>query len=848
MCNREYNSLKSKIVSLYGEAIHKQLRWFEKLRSKRARLLSSIVFLKRCRAERIIPKCVELTKKLNIKGSDEIITRTSEMLLKNVIKKIISNNYCEIDHVNCEMYKCHLLLSKSMNADDFNFCDSLSYNQCEKIAESCRVRHTNKYEKLTKKSNKNNVQCAVQIVKNLSSKELDESTISVLSKGMNFAPTPINIPTETIIGSVEECIRRNKIDRITSETIRQDVSVLIRKAKQIIPNITLKERNSLKKLSLDEELIVLPADKGNCTVVLDVKDYNSKMLNLLEDVSTYQEVNYDPTARVLRKVRQKTTEYKSAINKINIIPSCPQPPKLYGLPKVHKENIPLRPIVCQIDSPTYLLAKELAIRLKPLVNNCDSSVKNSQHFISMIKDTVLNVDEVMVSFDVTSLFTNVPIKECVQVIKTKLSTSEDDSKLLELLDLCLTSGYFLFNQKFYLQIDGVAMGSPVAPVIADIWMQHFEEKAINTSPVKPTIWKRYVDDTFCILKSNEVETFLNHLNSVHQKIQFTMEMEKDNSLPFLDVKLLKNPNGTIGHTVYRKSTHTDRYLHATSHHHPSNLTSVVSSLINRANAICDKDHLNEELKHVDMVLSNNGYNKKQRSWKPKPQDSNNVVEGNEKRAFLPYRKGVSEGIGRILSKHGIKSIFKPPAKIRQILRSPKDKILLQNPGVYSVPCSCGSFYIGETKRSIKTRLNEHIKAIQNNQVTKSAICEHLAYNNDHFIRFDKAKSIATERFYVPRLVREAIEIKLHTNFNRDQSFNLSGAWDPLLHKLKQNKNKNRTIEQADAVSFVCSQAYINAQQQLTAQQTITDQLQQQSTSQMQLPPQSTHRYNLRRRE
>lgn len=444
------------------------------------------------------------------------------------------------------------------------------------------------------------------------------------------------------------------------------------------------------------------------------------------------------------------------------------------------------------------------------------------------------------------MFTNVPILECLEVIKTKLSSSDDDLKFIELLHICLTSGYFLYNKKFYLQVDGVAMGSPLAPAIADIWMRNFEDQAIETSTIKPIIWKRYVDDTFCILNKNDVDTFLKHLNSVHPKINFTMEVEENNSLAFLDVKVIRKPDGTIGHTVYRKSTHTDRYLHAASHHHPSNFTSVVSALVNRAIAICDNDHREEELRHVDAALLKNGYSSKQRSWKPKERVASEIsTPQNEKRAFLPYRKGVSEAIGRILSKHGIKSIFKPPEKIRQLLRSPKDKIPLQNPGVYSVPCSCGSSYIGETKRAISTRLNEHIKAIQKNEVTKSAICEHLAYNEDHFIRFDKAKSISTERFYVPRIVREAIEIKMHSNFNRDQSFNLSGTWDPLIHRLKldriQAKNKNKHTNQnnlpADAVSFACSQEYINSQQQ-------SMQLQQHVPSQLQA---QTHRYNLRAR-
>lgn len=189
---------------------------------------------------------------------------------------------------------------------------------------------------------------------------------------------------------------------------------------------------------------------------------------------------------------------------------------------------------------------------------------------------------------------------------------------------------------------------------------------------------------------------------------------------------------------------------------------------------------------------------------------------------------LTDGIGLILRKYDLKTIFKPPTKICQILRSPKDKIPFQSPGVYAVPCSCGSSYIGETKRSIKTRLNEHIKAIQNKAVTKSAICEHLAYNEDHFIRFDQARSISNEKFYVPRIVREAIEIKKHQNFNRDSSYKLSPTWDPLINKTKVHKTKTAV---ADVVSFAC------IQQPTTNTPPTSDPS---ATT-------STHRYNLRAR-
>ncbi|XP_055856134.1 uncharacterized protein LOC129919304 [Episyrphus balteatus] len=236
-----------------------------------------------------------------------------------------------------------------------------------------------------------------------------------------------------------------------------------------------------------------------------------------------------------------------------------------------------------------------------------------------------------------------------------------------------------------------------------------------------------------------------------------------------------------------------------------------------------------------MTLKKNGYSSRQRAWKPKSNEAQNTPFQLQKRAFLPYIKEISGGIARILGKFGIKSIFKPPAKVRQFLRTPKDTIPLQNPGVYLVPCSCGSSYIGETKRAIKTRLNEHVKAIQNNAVTKSAICEHIAYNDEHFIRFDKAKSIAAEKFYVPRIVREAIEIKKHKNFNRDSSFKLSTTWDPLISKLKPIRTN---IQVADVVSVVCTQNYTSS---------IEEEPNPSSPTAIENAPTTTHRYNLRAR-
>ena len=173
----------------------------------------------------------------------------------------------------------------------------------------------------------------------------------------------------------------------------------------------------------------------------------------------------------------------------------------------------------------------------------------------------------MVSFDVVSLFTKVPVEDSLSLLSHHFT--ED---ILALFKFVLTSTYFCFDGQYFERTDGVAMGSPLSPVIANFFMQDFEEKALNQATLKPTCWYRYVDDTFVIWPHGKenLTDFLEHLNGVHKNIQFTMEIEEDGHLPFLDIDIYKKADGSLGHKVYRKPTHTNLYLHQLSQHHPAN--------------------------------------------------------------------------------------------------------------------------------------------------------------------------------------------------------------------------------------------------------------------------------------
>ena len=167
------------------------------------------------------------------------------------------------------------------------------------------------------------------------------------------------------------------------------------------------------------------------------------------------------------------------------------------MPKIHKAEVPLRPIVLAVNSPTYRLSKELARILTPLAGHTESHVNNSAHFTQEIQDTTLEDDDIMVSFDVVSLFTRVPVDKAIDVINSKLELDEElgarttlsREQICYLTKTCLQTTYFQFEDSFYEQVEGAAMGSPLSPVVANLYMEAFEERALSTNILRPQKWK-----------------------------------------------------------------------------------------------------------------------------------------------------------------------------------------------------------------------------------------------------------------------------------------------------------------------------------------------------------------------
>ena len=265
-------------------------------------------------------------------------------------------------------------------------------------------------------------------VRNYSKIPLTEAQHRLLSHGPNFVITPRDPPTLEYIAATEKVC--NQLTQGKVEELRGEVKALLRKDHKAKPNIPKDEYKVLKEMKNDDTRQILTADKGVSMVVLDSEDYTAKSETLLQQ-SNYKVLKTDSTNKYKNNLIAllKTIKAEGGMDDITykrLYPTGAVPLKYYGLSKVHKPGMPLRPIISSVGSVTHATAKELARIIKSLVGGSQHHVRNNKDFIHSIEGIQLTADECMMSFDVESLFTSVPVEPSIQINKKLL---EEDKML-----------------------------------------------------------------------------------------------------------------------------------------------------------------------------------------------------------------------------------------------------------------------------------------------------------------------------------------------------------------------------------------------------------------------------------
>ena len=376
-----------------------------------------------------------------------------------------------------------------------------------------------------------------------------------------------------------------------------------RKSNTRASNITKLERKCLSDLANDHSIVIKKADKGGAIVIQNRTDYVAEGERQLSDGKFYKVLDHDPTNEHNVKIKnqldmmQKRGEITKKVKDFLFL-ETPRTPELYVLPKIHKNTIPPpgRPIISANNSRTEPISAFVDTFLRPIVAEGKSYIKDTTDFINKLSTLkTLNDKSLLVSLDVTSLYTNIPNREGIQAANQALLSDRglvnnpSNLSLAELLTLVLTLNNFKFNETNYLQIGGTAMGTRLAPSFANIYMNHFEETYVYIYPFKPTAWFRYIDDIFMIWDHgiDDLKTFIQYLNSCNENIKFSSEIS-DHKLNFLDVTV-KVENQHLVTDLYTKPTDRNTYLPYDSAHPIHCMRGLPYDQFLRIRRICSKE-------------------------------------------------------------------------------------------------------------------------------------------------------------------------------------------------------------------------------------------------------------------
>jgi len=459
-------------------------------------------------------------------------------------------------------------------------------------------------------------------VVNISSVELSEEQVHVLSLGDKFCPTPRSLDQAQLLLDVHEGCRRIRLREYFSDQVHENDTVISKFYKKTYweppcgrdvfvdsyceritkltkehattntakNNLTRRDRRALaelRQLVLDRKIRISPADKGGAIVVQDVSQYIQEAERQLADHTHYKKCDRDPTPQIttlsnnlIKVLHQEKHIDDNTFKWAKLDHANIKTHYFHLLPKIHKDLQvpPGRPIVSGIGGPTETLSKLVDFWLRPLTTTLPSFVQDSTHMLRILDSwnatyAPFNVNTRLVTLDVTSLYTNIPHEDMEEallhfMIKHESATRPPSDTVIKAARHVLANNYFLFEGQCYKQIQGTAMGTPMAPTGANLFMGLFEERLLADCPwtVSPDRWKRYLDDIFLLWtdSDDDLNSFFTWLNSRHSSIQFTMN-NSSTTISFLDLQIHMK-DGFLCSDLFQKPTDSHSYLHFSSCH------------------------------------------------------------------------------------------------------------------------------------------------------------------------------------------------------------------------------------------------------------------------------------------
>lgn len=574
-------------------------------------------------------------------------------------------------------------------------------------------------------------------------------------------------------------------------------------------NLTLQEVRALRELKNAKHIVIKPADKGATVVVLSREQYNLEVLRQLNDTNYYKKLDkpifmetIPLVDNILNSLKKKKfiNEKQRKYLKGNI---QPRERRFYILPKIHKdpkkwtipyEVPPGRPIVSDCGSETYYTAEYIDYYLNPLSNRHPAYLKDTYHFIEIVKSLQIPSNSYFFSMDVASLYTNIDITSGLNAVKKCFARYPDpkrpDAELLQLLEINLTRNDFVFNEDFYLQIKGTAMGKRFAPAYANIFMANWEEEVFEKCQKKPFYYLRYLDDIWGIWTGSKVEfkEFLDTLNSHDASIQLEAQIDEQ-SIDFLDTTVYKGLDFHNTHKldikVFFKKTDTHALLYSTSFHPRHTFRGIVKSQILRFKRICTREETFMEAVHILFkALYERGYTRSfLRQCFKTFQHTKEKSDGNPiplittfSSKSLMLNQKIKNNFDRLINSSGVIPSSKVISAYRrnknlkdflvraklpslqrqkplsldvnfcklQFIRSSKDKTIFKIPqgfsprstnSVYVLFCAkCGIKYVGETKNSLTTRMYQHRYNIKNKREVETPLVKHFLIHGLQSVR------------------------------------------------------------------------------------------------------------------